>query len=235
MRAALLALIAMLSPLPALAQACPQPLASATRLVLVTTDGFNSPFAAVQRFERPAPNATWQVSGGAASGHVGRLGVGWAHAFRAYGRRGEPSKVEGDKRAPAGFFKIGRPFGFAASDRPGYMRITEGMTCVSDLGSNAYNSITTRDQIGSQVRGENMRHVPEYARGLLIDYPTDRKARAGSCIFFHLQLPGKTGTGGCIAMPEPQLEAVQDHVQGGAVVAILPRLALERFKGCLPN
>ena len=88
--------------------------------------------------------------------------------------------------------------------------------------------------IGATVHGENMRHVPEYARGLLIDYPTDRKARAGSCIFMHLQLPGKTGTSGCVALPEPQLEAVQDHVQGGAVLAILPRPALDRFKGCLP-
>ena len=63
----------------------------------------------------------------------------------------------------------------------------------------------------------------------------DRKARAGSCIFIHLQLPGKTGTNGCVALPEPQLEALQDHVQSGAVLAILPRQALDRFKGCLPT
>jgi L,D-peptidoglycan transpeptidase YkuD (ErfK/YbiS/YcfS/YnhG family) len=47
-------------------------------------------------------------------------------------------------------------------------------------------------------------------------------------------LPGKTGTGGCVALPEPQLEAVQDFAQDGAVLAIMPRQALERFKGCLP-
>ena len=71
-------------------------------------------------------------------------------------------------------------------------------------------------------------------RGLLVDYPTDRKARAGSCIFIHLQLPGKTGTNGCVALREPQLEAVQDFSRDGAVLAILPRQALARFKGCLP-
>ncbi len=235
MRASMLTIIALLAPLPALAQSCPQPLASAKRLVLVTADQFSSSTATIERFERTTPNAPWQISGGAASGLLGHRGMAWGYAFRAYARRGEPVKVEGDKRAPVGFYKIGRSFGFAASDRPRYMRISQGMICVNDPRSPAYNSITTRDQIGADVHAENMRYVPEYARGLLIDYPTDRKARAGSCIFIHLQLPGKTGTGGCIALPEPQLEAVQDHVQSGAVLAVLPRQALDRFKGCLPQ
>src|SRR5471030_1094115 len=108
------------------------------------------------------------------------------------------------------------------------------MTCVDDVSSSAYNTIVSRTELGVKVHGENMSRVPEYRRGLLIDYPSDRKARAGSCVFIHLQLPGRTGTGGCVALPEPQLEAVQDFVQDGAVLAILPRQALDRFKGCLP-
>ncbi len=225
----------LLAPQIAQAQSCPQPLASARRLVLVTADTFTSTTATVQRFERAAPTAPWQLSGGPATALIGHKGVGWAHAFRSFARKGEPVKVEGDKRVPAGFFKIGRSFGFAVSDRPGYLRITEGTTCVYDLSSPAYNTITTRSEIGSKVSGENMRRPPEYARGLLVDYPSDRKARAGSCIFIHLQLPGRTGTNGCVALPEPQLVAVQDHVQAGAVLAILPRQALDRFKGCLPD
>jgi L,D-peptidoglycan transpeptidase YkuD (ErfK/YbiS/YcfS/YnhG family) len=216
------------------AQSCPEPLASARRLVLVTADTFASTTAMVQRFERDAPNAAWQLSGGASSALIGHNGLAWAHAFRKFARKNEPVKMEGDKCAPAGFFKIGRSFGFAVSDRPGYLRITDGMTCVYDLASPAYNTITTRAEVGSKVHGENMWRVPEYRRGLLVDYPSDRKARAGSCIFIHLQLPGRTGTSGCVALPEPQLEALQDHVQAGAVLAILPRPALDRFKGCLP-
>ena len=235
MRAALLAMIALLTPQLASAQNCPEPLASARRLVLVTADKFTSTTATVQRFERAAPNASWRLSGGAATGLVGYKGMAWAHAFRSLARRGEPVKVEGDKRVPAGFYKTGRSFGFAVSDRPGYLRITEGMTCVDDPSSPAYNTITTRSEIGAKVHGENMWRAPVYARGLLVDYPTNRKARAGSCIFMHLQLPGRTGTNGCVALPEPQLDAVLDHVQAGAVLAILPRQALDRFKGCLPT
>jgi L,D-peptidoglycan transpeptidase YkuD (ErfK/YbiS/YcfS/YnhG family) len=166
---------------------------------------------------------------------IGRNGVGWAHAFRNFARAGEPVKEEGDKRAPAGIYKIGSSFGFAASRRPHYMRLTEGMTCVDDLSSPAYNTITSRAKVGWKVHGENMWRVPAYRRGLLVDYPTDRQARAGSCIFIHLQLPGKTGTSGCVALPEPQVEALQDFAQGGAVLAILPHQALDRLKGCLPE
>ncbi len=115
------------------------------------------------------------------------------------------------------------------------MRIAEGMTCVDDPRSPAYNSITSRDKVGWKVHGENMWRVPEYRRGLLVDYPTNRAARAGSCIFIHVRRPDAKGTAGCVALPEAQLEMLQDFAEGGAVLAVLPRQALDRFKGCLPN
>jgi L,D-peptidoglycan transpeptidase YkuD (ErfK/YbiS/YcfS/YnhG family) len=235
MRVAIFAIIALIAPQAALAQSCPKPLDQARRLVLVTADTMSSTTARVQRFERAAPNVTWQADGGPVSALIGRNGVGWAPTFRAFARSGEPMKAEGDKRLPAGFFLIGRSFGFSASQRPGYMRIVEGMTCVDDISSPAYNTIVSRDQVGWKVHGENMWRAPEYRRGLLVSYPADRKARAGSCIFIHLRLPGKTGTNGCVALPEPQIEALQDFSANGAVLAVLPRKAFDRFKGCLPE
>jgi L,D-peptidoglycan transpeptidase YkuD (ErfK/YbiS/YcfS/YnhG family) len=160
--------------------------------------------------------------------------VAWAHAFRAFARDGEPIKTEDDKRVPAGFFNIGRSFGFAVSRRLGYLRIATGRVCVDDLASPAYNTISTRAKVGWLVRGENMWRVPEYRRGLLVDYPTDAKARAGSCIFIHLRLPSATGTNGCVALPEPQFVTLQNFTQAGAVLAVLPKQALDRFKICLP-
>ncbi len=234
-RDTMLAVVALLVPQVALAQSCPEPLASARRLVLVTADTLTSTTATVERFDRHTSNAQWQVAGGAATALIGHKGIGWSHAFRRFAKRGEPVKVEGDKRAPAGFYKIGPSFGFGPSQVPNYVRVDDGMVCVDDLSSPAYNTITRRDWVGPKVHAENMSRVPDYRRGLLVDYPTDRKARAGSCIFIHLQLPGKTGTSGCVALPEPQLEAVQDFAQDGAVLAILPRQALGRFKGCLPT
>jgi L,D-peptidoglycan transpeptidase YkuD (ErfK/YbiS/YcfS/YnhG family) len=235
MRAALLAATVLLAPTYALAQICPQPLASARRLVLVTADRFSSTSASLGQFERDAASAPWQEVRGATSALIGQRGVAWARAFARYARRGEAIKVEGDKRAPIGFFKLGASFGFGMSDRPDYVRITQDTICVYDLSSPAYNTISSRAKVGLEVLAENMSHVPQYRRGLLVDYPTNAREKAGSCIFVHLQLPGMTGTAGCVALPEPQLVALQDFAQPGAVLAILPRQALGRFKGCLPN
>ena len=91
MRAALLAVIVLIAPQAALAQSCPEPLASARRLVLVSADKFTSTTATVQRFERAAPNAPWQLSGGPATGLIGHKGLAWAHAFRSLARKGEPT------------------------------------------------------------------------------------------------------------------------------------------------
>jgi L,D-peptidoglycan transpeptidase YkuD (ErfK/YbiS/YcfS/YnhG family) len=234
MRVVWLAFVALVAPHMALAQSCPQPLASAHRLVLVTADSMRSTTASLQRFARASAQAPWQPVGGPQSALIGYNGVGWAHAFASFARDGEPEKVDGDKRAPAGFYRIGRSFGFAASRRPGYLRIAQGTVCIDDAASPAYNTITSRAKVGWRVHGENMWRVPEYRRGLLVDYPTDAKAAAGSCIFIHTRLPGATGTSGCVSLPEPQVAALQDFAEPGAVLAILPRQALDRFKGCLP-
>jgi L,D-peptidoglycan transpeptidase YkuD (ErfK/YbiS/YcfS/YnhG family) len=161
--------------------------------------------------------------------------MAWAYAFRAFAKNGERIKVEGDKRAPAGIFRIGRSFGFAPSSRPNYLQIKEGSVCVDDLESAAYNTITTRAKVGAMTHGENMWRVPAYRNGLAVDYPTNRRVRAGSCIFIHIRTAAATGTAGCVAVPEPQVMALQDFSEAGAVLAILPEAARARFGGCLPG
>ena len=166
---------------------------------------------------------------------VGRGGIGWSHFFRRYARAGEPIKVEGDKRAPAGIYPIGRSFGILPSTRRGYLRVTEDTVCVNEPSSPHYNLITSRRLVGSDVSAENMsRALPMYRRGLVVDYPTDGRARAGSCIFIHVWRSPTSGTAGCVSMPEARVEALQEFAAGGAVVAILPRAALGRFGNCLP-
>jgi L,D-peptidoglycan transpeptidase YkuD (ErfK/YbiS/YcfS/YnhG family) len=221
-------------PQPVFAQSCPEPLASARRLVLVTSDGMTTSDARVQRFERSAAGEPWRDISGPQSALIGKNGMAWASAFRAFAHKGEPIKVDGDKRVPAGFYRIGASFGFAASSRPNYLRLHEGTVCVDQPSSSAYNTITTRAKVGWSVHGENMWRVPAYRRGLLVDYPTDRLARAGSCIFIHVRLPSATGTAGCVAVPEPQVIELQDFAEPGAVLAVLPEAARSRFAGCLP-
>ena len=106
--------------------------------------------------------------------------MAWSHFFRGLRRGGEPVKVEGDKRAPAGVYPIGRSFGTVPSSRPGHLQVTDDTVCVHDLSSPAYNTITSRLRLAPKVGVENMsRAQPMYRRGLLVDYPTDARARAG--------------------------------------------------------
>lgn len=235
MRRIALVLCMTLLPVVAYGQSCPEPLASARRLVLVTADNVSTSNARIQRFERAASTQPWRAVAGAQPALIGRNGMAWAYPFRSSARNGESIKTEGDKRAPAGFFRIGQSFGFAPSSRPGYLQIKDGAVCVDDLGSAAYNTITTRAKVGAMTRGENMSRVPAYRNGIAIDYPTNRNARAGSCIFIHIRLPSATGTAGCVAVPEPQVIELQDFAEPGAVLAVLPDAARSRFRGCLPD
>jgi hypothetical protein len=125
------AVLAVAAALPALsgnavAQSCPEPLASARRLVLVTADGMATSKARLRLYERAAPGAAlqsaaqgaaWRPVGGVAPAIIGRNGLGWSFAFRQLAARGEPVKVDGDKRAPAGIYRLGATFGLAPTIR----------------------------------------------------------------------------------------------------------------------
>lgn len=230
-----MALCVTLLPAVALGQSCVEPLASARRLVLVTADSMTTSLARIQRFERAASTQPWRALGDPQPALVGTNGMAWAYTFRSSAKNGERIKTEGDKRAPAGFFRIGQSFGFAPSSRPNYLQIKEGSVCVDDLESASYNTITTRAKVGAMTHGENMWRVPAYRNGLLVDYPTNRRVRAGSCIFIHIRTAAATSTAGCVAVPEPQVIELQDFSEPGAVLAIMPEAARSRFGGCLPG
>jgi L,D-peptidoglycan transpeptidase YkuD (ErfK/YbiS/YcfS/YnhG family) len=205
-------------------------------LVLVTAETMNATAVTLQLFERDSAGQAWRAAAPAEPAVIGRAGMGWSHFFRHLARAGEPIKVEGDKRAPAGLYAIGRSFGTLASSQPDHLRVTTDTVCVHDLASPAYNRITSRAAVGPKVSAENMsRMLPMYRRGLVIDYPTNARARAGSCIFIHVWQSPTTGTAGCVALSEARVEALQDFGTAGAVVAILPRFALARLPGCLPG
>lgn len=225
----------LLTTLAAQAQQCPAPLATAKRLVLATAPDMNRERVVLRFFVRASANQPWRMIGRPRKAVIGRAGMGWGHTFRGHARKGEPVKREGDKRTPAGFFRLGASFGFEGSSRPGHVVLKRNETiCVDDVRSNAYNTIQPRSVIGPGVRGENMRKIKMYRHGLFVDYPSSRRARAGSCIFLHLMTRSGRGTLGCLAMPEMTLLGVQTFAEPGAVLGVVPKTAFNRFAGCLP-
>jgi L,D-peptidoglycan transpeptidase YkuD (ErfK/YbiS/YcfS/YnhG family) len=217
-------------------QACPAPLSAARRLVLVTARTMSDTSAEMRLYERASPSEPWRALAPSEPALLGKAGMGWSHFFRRHARTDERIKVEGDKRTPAGIYSIGRSFGTLPSSRPDYLHVTSDTVCVNEPSSPHYNTIASRKLVGADVSAENMsKALPEYRRGLVIDYPADGKARAGSCIFIHVWRSPSTGTAGCVSMPEARVEALQDFASGGAALAILPQAALARFAGCLPK
>jgi len=232
---ALVAFVTFSAPGPALGQTCPEPLQSARRLVLVTAETMATSAATARLFERASTNEAWRPLGPAEPAVIGRAGMAWGYGFHHLRQDGEPLKVEGDKRTPAGLYRIGQSFGFAASRRPGHIHLTRETVCVDDPASPAYNKITSRGIVGRKVHGENMRSYSHYRRGLVVDYPTNTAVRAGSCIFIHVQRSPIYPTAGCIALPEARVAAWQEFAEPGAVLAALPQSALGRLSGCLPE
>src|SRR5262249_55203258 len=128
---------------------CPAVLSHATRLVLVVAPTMSSVTAMLRRFERSSPDAKWTEVGKAEPAVVGKggLGVGWS--FSAPARDGEPAKHEGDKRAPAGFYPVGRPFGLVPVAVDGFLKLEpEQSFCVDDVRSSFYGSIVPRSVAG---------------------------------------------------------------------------------------
>jgi D-alanyl-D-alanine dipeptidase len=213
---------------------CPVPIAGASRLVLVTTRSMDTELATLQLFTRRSADKHWKRVGAAEPAVVGKAGLGWGYPFLDFKEGEEPEKIEGDKRTPAGFFRIGASFGFAPSRRPGYIELKSGETvCVEDPSSPFYNTITKRSEIGS-VEADDMRSSPLYRSGLFVDYPSDRATRRGSCILIHIWSAPDMGTAGCVGLPEERVRVLQDFSRAGAVLAVLPETALDRFPGCLP-
>ncbi len=218
------------------APACPAVLDHAERLLVVTTRGMDSTTARLRLFARDRPGTTWRPESRSEPAVVGRHGLAWGDPFRSSATPGEPVKREGDGRTPAGFYAVGRSFGQAPLSRAGHLTLRPGSAiCVDDPASPAYNTILERPLAGPMPHGEDMGAEPLYRRGLVIDYPSDRARRAGSCIFLHVWRGPTKGTAGCVALPEARVAALQELSQSGAVIAILPEAALARFSGCLPK
>ncbi len=191
----------------------------------------------MRTFARKSPAASWMPQSTPEPAVVGARGIAWGHPFVSYAKGGEPIKQEGDKRTPAGLYRLGATFGFAKDDRPGHMQLAPGAQfCVHDPRSPHYGRIVTRAKAGETTSGEDMAAFPLYKRGIVIDYAPRPRAKAGSCIFLHIWGGEGVGTAGCVALPEERVAYLQDWTKGRhSVIAIVSEDTVARFGGCLPS
>ncbi len=213
--------------------------AQARQLILVVTPDWNADHGSLQTFVRDGQG--WRAAGLAAPVTIGHAGAAWGRGLQPEAGEG-PRKREGDGRSPAGVFRLGIAFGYAAGATTAmpYRALTAGDYCIDVSGSPLYNRIVDAAKVGeAAVKGstEPMRrdlHVhgdQRYKLGFVIAHNADARAQAGSCIFGHLWKSPHDATTGCTAMAEATMRALLAWLRPDEqpVFVLLPRQAYARL------
>ena len=200
------------------------------QVVLVTTADWGASAATVQRFERTGPGAGWTAVGPAVPALLGERGLAWGSGLLAVPRGATARTREGDRRAPAGVFRITGAFGSAG--KTGGLRLpvtvlSPTLEAVDDPASRHYNRIVDRARIARPDwrSSEQMSALPGYALGLVVAHNPRRVPGAGSCIFLHLWQPRLHGTAGCTVLRERDLRMLARWLDAARAPALvqLPR------------
>jgi L,D-peptidoglycan transpeptidase YkuD (ErfK/YbiS/YcfS/YnhG family) len=212
----------------------------ARQMVLVTTAGWNANHGTLRTFARDGGG--WHEVRAATPVTIGKNGAGWGLGLNAPQHDG-PLKREGDNRSPAGVFRIGEAFGYAAHAATAlpYRALTATDYCMDVSGAAQYNRIVDANVVGADaVKGstEPMRrdlHVngdQRYRLGFVIEHNAQAAPQGGSCIFAHLWKSPSDATAGCTAMTPAVMQSLlawlkpQDH----PVFVLLPQAQYERLR-----
>ncbi|MEM7387039.1 MAG: L,D-transpeptidase family protein, partial [Verrucomicrobiota bacterium] len=142
-------------------------------------------------------------------------------------------KREGDKKAPAGVFAIGRVFGYAAKPPAGttipYRKVTKWDAWIDDVNNPLYNQhvVVDPNRVPAWFSKQKMRHGDFAYKWLLeIRHNSDPpKAGFGSAIFFHIRRGADRTTAGCTTMKESDLTRLISWLRPSAAphYVLLPR------------
>lgn len=237
MRVVLLVALLLVAPV---APVVPALISASRQLLVVVTPGWDDVRGELRRYERASTSDGWRPVGDVHAIVVGKSGTAWDPLAEQV--IAGPVKQEGDGRSPVGVFSLGTAFGYAPASEAAwlklpYLHVTEGIECVDDASSSAYNQVVNRRQVAAPdwTSSEKMREVGEaYRWGVVVNYNTPAVATRGSCIFLHIGGgPDSKGTAGCTAMPTSDLHAVMGWLDPALkpVLVQLPRAAYEKLKG----
>ena len=178
--------------------------------IVVVTDSWTSTHGTLRWFERES-DSDWGQRGGPTRVVLGRAGLAWGRSEMPLPDSADPIKREGDDKAPAGIFRLGTAFGYAAKPIPTrlpYLPLSKNIVAVDDSQSGYYNrlidvtKIKHRDWKTAEIMGLSDQR---YTWGVFVRHNDPPKPGAGSCIFLHVWLSPSTPTSGCTAMAEPDL------------------------------
>lgn len=185
----------------------------ARQLIVSTAESWDSSRGQLQRYARVG--GQWQPVGAPIQVLFGKNGLAWGVGVSGQEQHGR-QKVEGDQRAPAGVFALGRAFGDAPalpfrSNYP-YHQVTAADAWIENSNHPQYNQHVRVDVKNPPpwFKKEQMRQNDAAHKWKLEIKHNAAPAipGRGSAIFFHIQRgPNKTSAG-CTTMPEADLLSI---------------------------
>ena len=187
----------------------------------------------------------WEPIGKTWSGRLGSNGLAWGHGIHPRIRSAAPQKKEGDKRAPAGIFKIGGAYGYAAdiarNSKLRYHRITPCDLWVEDKSSPSYNKhlvLKRLPQTTWEKKAQMRQNDHAHSLKLYIGHNDaimggNAVPGLGSAIFFHIwRGGGSKPTAGCTTMAENMLKQLIARIDPSKnpVYVLLPEAEYQRLR-----
>ena len=185
---------------------------SVRQLVVSIAPGWNASVGRLQLFERNGK--TWQAVSPPMRVLYGTSGLAWGRGLHP--TQEGLQKVERDKRAPAGLFKIGTIYTYDRSlptgaDYP-FHTITSADAWIDDPTLPHYNQHVTVDPANPPPWFEKQKmrlNDPPHRWLIEIRHNADPPvANAGSAIFFHIQRGADRTSAGCTVMPQTSILTV---------------------------
>jgi L,D-peptidoglycan transpeptidase YkuD (ErfK/YbiS/YcfS/YnhG family) len=212
----------------------------AKQMIVCLAPDNSSSEGTLQLFHRDA-SGQWQADGKPWPVLFGRYGLAWGSGLHP--AQPGPQKANGDRKNPAGLFKIGMIYGYAPKLPDGakgwpYHQVTDRDAWIDDpklagLGYNHLYTLPAGAPFPPWWDKEHM-HLGDFAYEWLVliehNYD-DPKPELGNEIYFHIRRGEHYRTAGCTTMERDNLEQLVKWLEPGsnAMVAELTRADYARF------
>nr|WP_321267819.1 L,D-transpeptidase family protein [uncultured Sulfurimonas sp.] len=207
---------------------------SSQQIILVVSEDFNSSKAKLTLYENGKKIANTILV------NIGANGLGWGIGeIKLTQKKSEPIKKEGDKKAPAGIFKLTSTFGYANKEnfKLNYIHLSKDLICVDDSDSKDYNKIINMPSSKPKSFEQMQREDSQYKLGVVVLHNKKQIKQAGSCIFLHVQKSKDSSTAGCTSMSLDEMRKINSWLDGSKnpILIQIPKSSLDEIKKLYPN
>ena len=204
------------------------------QVILVVSKDFNNSSASMECYEDGEKVfETLHVN-------IGKNGLGWGLGEIILTQNSdEPLKKEGDKKAPAGVFKLTNIFGYEEKRNlhMPYLFASKKLICVDDVTSANYNQIIQMPDNRPKSFEYMKRDDNQYELGIVVAHNKSGVKQGGSCIFIHVEKFENAPTVGCTSMSLEELEKISSWLDKtkNPIVIQIPKSSAKEILTLFPQ